>query len=50
MLSAIFPSIKIDLDEWKKDSLVIAEKELAEEKKWKDFAEIAPIASMQEAD
>lgn len=33
MLSAIFPSIKIDLDEWKKDNLAIAEKELAEEKK-----------------
>ena len=33
MLSAIFPSIKIDLDEWKKDNLAIAEKELAEGKK-----------------
>ena len=31
MLSTIFPSIKIDLDEWKKDNLAIAEKELAEE-------------------
>ena len=31
MLSAIFPSIKIGLDEWKKDNLAIAEKELAEE-------------------
>ena len=33
MLSAIFPSIKIDLDEWKKDNLAISEKELAEENK-----------------
>lgn len=32
MLSTMFPSIKIDLDEWKKDNLAIAEKELAEEK------------------
>lgn len=32
MLSAIFPSIKIDLDEWKKDNLAIAERELAEER------------------
>lgn len=31
MLSAIFPSIKIDLDEWKKDNLAIAEKELTED-------------------
>lgn len=33
MLSTIFPSIKIDLDEWKKDNLAIAEKELSEEGK-----------------
>ena len=32
MLSTMFPSIKIDLDEWKKDNLAIAGKELAEEK------------------
>ena len=32
MLSAIFASIKIDLDEWKKDNLAIAEKELSEKK------------------
>lgn len=30
ILSAIFPDEKIDLDEWKKDNLAIAEKELAE--------------------
>ena len=33
MLSTMFPSIKIDLDEWKKDNLAIAEKELSEEGK-----------------
>ena len=33
ILSAIFPDTKIDLDEWKKDNLAIAEKELAEEGK-----------------
>ena len=32
LLSAIFPDKKIDLDEWKKDNLANAEKELAEEK------------------
>ena len=31
ILSAIFPDTKIDLDEWKKDNLANAEKELAEE-------------------
>lgn len=32
LLSAIFPDKKIDIDEWKKDILANAEKELAEEK------------------
>lgn len=32
LLSAIFPEKKIDIDEWKKDILTFAEKELAEEK------------------
>lgn len=31
ILSAIFPDTKIDLDEWKKNNLANAEKELAEE-------------------
>lgn len=31
MLSTMFPSIKRDLDAWKKDNLASAEKELAEE-------------------
>ena len=31
-LSTMFPSIKRDLDAWKKDNLANAEKELAEEK------------------
>lgn len=33
LLSAIFPDKKIDLDDWKKDNLANAEKELAEEDK-----------------
>lgn len=33
ILSAIFPDTKIDFDEWKKDNLANAEKELAEEGK-----------------
>ena len=33
LLSAIFPDKKIDLDDWKKDNLTNAEKELAEEEK-----------------
>lgn len=33
MLSTMFPDIKIDFDEWKKDNLANAEKELAEEGK-----------------
>lgn len=31
-LSALFPDTKVDLDEWKKNNLANAEKELAEEK------------------